>query len=75
MKVYVSVCHDRHMDDDIKVWKNPDFAIEYAKNFMSQYDNINEYNVSDWLYNATDEGAESGSYVFETKLLIDMIIF
>jgi len=70
MKLFVSVCHDRHVDNDIKVWKDSLKAISYAKAFMLDYlpRNIEEYDIIGWLYNATCESSESSAYVFETEL-------
>lgn len=70
MKLFVSVCHDRHVDDEIKIWSVAKKAISHAKAFITGYlpRNIDEYVIDGWLYNAVCEVSESSVYVFETEL-------
>lgn len=73
MKLYVSVCHDRHVDDEIKVWSNAYRAINHAKSFMEEYTDaygykIEERDIEGWLYLSYCDLAESSAYVFETEL-------
>jgi len=37
MKVYLTVCHDRHVDDDIKVHRTLPRAINYVENWIKSY--------------------------------------
>ena len=70
MKIFISVCQDIHDDDDIKVWLNKQKAIDYAKNFMSYYDEeIDETIYGNSLYQADCEISQSFVRVFESEII------
>lgn len=40
MKIYITVCHDRHVDDDIKAHRTLKKANAYLNKWMKMYDNL-----------------------------------
>ena len=55
MNVYVVICYDRHVDDDIQVFQNKDDAIQYCQDFMNSdwyahYGDWEEEEIKGWEY-------------------------
>ena len=42
MDIYISICCDRHSDEDIKVFTDSDVAIRYARDFVPEWYDIKE---------------------------------
>jgi hypothetical protein len=56
MEIYIAICIDRHIDEDIKVFTVPEKAIEYAKEFVPERYDIIEQELTErmkqegWIY-------------------------
>jgi len=56
MKIYIAICIDRHIDEDIKVFTKPEPAIKYAKNFVPDGYDLLERKLTEkmkqegWIY-------------------------
>lgn len=56
MEIYIAICIDRHIDEDVKVFTEPEKAIEYAKEFVPERYEIREQELteemkqSSWIY-------------------------
>ena len=67
MKIYITLCCDRHIDEQVKVFTKLESAIEHAKEFIGEdYDIIEreltkEMKLAGWIYLA-NYGVE-GDYV------------
>ena len=76
MEIYIAICCDHHVDDDIQAFTKPEPAIEYAKEFVPKgYDIIEreltkEMKQQGWLYLA-NYGVEGDSVRVETGILRD----
>lgn len=74
MEIYIAICCDRHIDDDIQVFTTPGPAIQYAKDFIPDRYEIEEQELTDrmkrngWLYLA-DYGTEGDHVRVETSIL------
>jgi len=76
MEIYIAICCDRHIDEDIQVFTKPNPAIQYAKEFVPEGYNIIEQKLTErmkkegWLYLA-NYGVEGDSVRVETGILRD----
>lgn len=82
MEIYIAICIDRHVDEDIKVFTDSEKAIEYAKDFVPEGYDILERELTEkmkqsgWIYlaNYGVEGdhvrVEVGQFDLETDIEI-----
>lgn len=74
MEIYIAICLDRHISEDIKVLTTLEAAIEYAKDSVPERYKIEEQELTDrmkqegWLYYAT-YGVEGDSIRVEAGIL------
>lgn len=59
MELYIAICCDHHIDEDVKVFALPEDAIKYAKDFVPERYDLEENELTDemkhdgWIYWAT----------------------
>ena len=64
MDIYIVICEDRHSDIDVKVFLDPDRAIEYAKNSVLEDWDVREQALTEamkrdgWIF-LVDYGTEN----------------
>ena len=74
MEIYIAICCDRHINEDIQVFTKPEPAIQYAKDFVPErYDIVEqkltkEMKQAGWLYLAY-YGIEGDSVRVEMGIL------
>ena len=74
MDIYIAICKDVHIDDDIKVFTDSEKAIQYCKNFVPKRCALEEQELTDsmiydnWIYYAT-YNEENSVRVEKSKLI------
>lgn len=74
MEIYIAICCDRHVDEDIQIFTEPGPAIQYAKEFVPEGYDIIEQELTErmkkegWLYLA-NYGVEGNHVRVETGIL------
>lgn len=69
MKIYLACCFDRHIDPVIKPFSTEAKAIQFSKDFCKEKawytEDIEEKEITRWLFYATYSGDEDYVFVIE----------